>query len=1189
MQAWAARLPVLVDHWQRGLPVWVWVWLARLAWAGLAIFVVLLFAVQWAFMSRGADFQPDIERELSQAMGQTVRIGQLKTHWRGVRPGVVLDDVTLVDAAGRPSFSLKQVSAFLSWRSLARRELVLDLLVIDGPVLHVRRETSGQIKIAGLSTEGETNPAALEWLLAQRQIRIQHADVVWEDLLRKAPPLALREVNIALDNAGNTHRLAVTALPPKSLASKIDLRTAWQGDWREPSQGWLPAETRLYAELRSADLAAWQPWLDYPIGLPQGHGGLRLWLAATDDHAEGFQLTLDAAVANLKLQLKEPWPRELQVKHWEGRVSGNLGARAENRQSGQVKFTAQQLALNWPSVFPDATQAFEQFAGTVRWKPAGTAWRVDLSALEFANADVAGLVQGSIEQPEQGLPILDLQGTVSRANAAAVWRYLPGVVGEEARVWLRHGLKGGRGDEGRFVLKGDLAKFPFHNEQDGLFRVSAQIREGRLRYADGWPEISGIEGRIEFDQLAMRLQVSKAFTADVPLSQVSVEIPDLETYDEVVNIKGQAQGEAGAFLTFVNTSPVSGYIQQATADMKAKGDARVQLDLHLPIRRLVDTKVQGTVHIQGAEISPVSALPPVEGVSGRIQFSEKGVHIPILQGQWLGQPARFQGGGEGGLHFVASGVMTPKAWLADPTLPTGLKPLVTKLQGATPWKADIRVPKGSSSLTWQVNSDLQGLSSSLPGPLQKPATRKAAFNLTAKSAGPGREQWLMRADKMATGVLLWSTQGPQRSLLRGGFNVSVLGAEPRLPASGLSLAVRTPVFRLEDWLALLPASTPLPETASNVPLKADASGFDLQFLQLEAERFSAFGRQLDKVSMTGRLVGEGWRMDVTAPDAEGGIYWQPAGRGLIRADLKRLRLRDETLDVSPTQMANKPQSAALTEQKTLPALDVRVADLQIGDRHWGRLEMLAENVGHVWTLPQLKLINPEGTLSGDLVWESGGLTGAQGPTVNKTQFNFKLSTDDAGRLLGRLGYEGLVKQGAGQLSGKLQWADRPTKIDYASLKGNLRVDVRSGQFAKIESGNAGKLIGLLSLQALPRRFLLDFKDVFSEGFAFDRIEGDLVVQSGVLRTREPLRVEGAAALVLMEGETDLQRETQQLNVTIRPGLGNVASLGAAVAVNPIVGLGAMVAQKILQNPLDRVFSYQYKVTGTWDNPEVSKD
>jgi uncharacterized protein YhdP len=72
-----------------------------------------------------------------------------------------------------------------------------------------------------------------------------------------------------------------------------------------------------------------------------------------------------------------------------------------------------------------------------------------------------------------------------------------------------------------------------------------------------------------------------------------------------------------------------------------------------------------------------------------------------------------------------------------------------------------------------------------------------------------------------------------------------------------------------------------------------------------------------------------------------------------------------------------------------------------------------------------------------------------------------------------------------------------------------------GQFVKLEPG-VGRLLGILSLQSLPRRITLDFRDVFSEGFAFDAIGGQFAVARGVMATSD-LQIQGPSAKVLMSG------------------------------------------------------------------------
>jgi hypothetical protein len=83
------------------------------------------------------------------------------------------------------------------------------------------------------------------------------------------------------------------------------------------------------------------------------------------------------------------------------------------------------------------------------------------------------------------------------------------------------------------------------------------------------------------------------------------------------------------------------------------------------------------------------------------------------------------------------------------------------------------------------------------------------------------------------------------------------------------------------------------------------------------------------------------------------------------------------------------------------------------------------------------------------------------------------------------------------------------RLDYATLSGEMKLEASKGQFLKLDPG-AGKLLGLISLQTLPRRFSLDFGDVFSQGFAFDSIQGSMSSRAAscgpiACRSRAPRR------------------------------------------------------------------------------------
>jgi len=200
--------------------------------------------------------------------------------------------------------------------------------------------------------------------------------------------------------------------------------------------------------------------------------------------------------------------------------------------------------------------------------------------------------------------------------------------------------------------------------------------------------------------------------------------------------------------------------------------------------------------------------------------------------------------------------------------------------------------------------------------------------------------------------------------------------------------------------------------------------------------------------------------------------------------------------------------------------------------------------------------------------------------------DFKLDIADAGGLLGRFGMKDVVRAGRGRLEGQVHWSGSPFALDYPSLGGQLKIDVESGQFLKADPGLA-KLLGVLSLQALPRRLTLDFRDVFSQGFAFDFIRGDARITNGIASTNN-LQMKGVNAAALMDGSADIVRETQDLRVVVVPEINAGTAALVATAINPAIGLGTFLAQWVLSKPLATAATQEFHIEGTWADPKIAK-
>ena len=265
----------------------------------------------------------------------------------------------------------------------------------------------------------------------------------------------------------------------------------------------------------------------------------------------------------------------------------------------------------------------------------------------------------------------------------------------------------------------------------------------------------------------------------------------------------------------------------------------------------------------------------------------------------------------------------------------------------------------------------------------------------------------------------------------------------------------------------------------------------------------------------------------------------------------------------------------------VPSLSLVVDALQWRGKSLGRLEVDAENLrgaGNTpeWQLERLRLATPEAVLLGRGLWKPG----------QRSSLAFDVRVTDGGAFFERLGAGKAMAGAPGRIEGELSWPGSPLTPALGRVRGTVKVALSEGRFLDAEPGVA-RLFSILSLQALPRRLLLDFRDVFQQGFAFDRIEGEVALSDGLARTRN-LRVLGVQAAVLIEGEANIVRETQNLRIAVVPELNTAGATLAWAALNPAVGMGAFIAQLFLNKPVTAAATREFHVTGPWAEPRVER-
>ncbi len=879
----------------------------------------------------------------------------------------------------------------------------------------------------------------------------------------------------------------------------------------------------------------------------------------------------------------------------------NLSGRVDFTQSGgTLQIDSVGAKLTWPGLFEEPDIDFGRLAARGRWSLAGSALTVNVDSLSAASDELEFNTTGSYRTGGKGPGLVDFSGRVLGGRAADAYRYVPSTA-LSARHWLRAAIVDGRIVDGSFRLRGDLADFPFVDPRNGEFHAVVRVADGRLDYAPtaaegaaaaragararpAWPMLGGIDAEVAFDRGKMDISASRASVYGVRLSNIHARLPHLEQRDQHLAVDGQGSGPLADMLRFVDASPVGGLIGGVLARADAVGPARLALKLDIPLMHANDTEVAGTVTLQGDELTLAPEIAPFSGLSGAVDFTQHGVRLTAVTGGFIGGQVRVDGdtAADGSILISAAGTATPQG-LKRQIEPAALRRLLDRMRGSAHYTAQVAVRHRASEL--HVDTDLVGLAIGLPEPLRKTAIEPLPLHFEvvpaaapATSAGTSAESVRLTVGSLLSMQLERAGPGPDSMRIeRGALGV---GTPAVLPESGVLVHVDLPRLDWDRWSPVLDSL----QGDGAVSGVAGSAGARVDFVAARVGELTFEGKPIAHLVLgASRGADDSWSANIDSDQASGSLIWAAAQRGVpgrLTARLARLTIPEQ----------KKQQVAQLLDAppNEIPALDIVADDFVLGSARLGHLELEAQNSGagrnNAWLLQRLEIVNPDGKLSGSGQWEREAGSGA-GP--RRMDLKLSLEIANAGKLLERFGLAGALKNGNGKLEGDLSWHGSPFDIDYPSLAGRLHLETEKGQFLKADAG-AARLLGVMSLQSLPRRISLDFRDVFSQGFAFDSVRANADIAAGVLTTHD-FRMRGVSATALIDGTIDLKAETQSLHVLVLPEVNaGSASLVYALLANPAIGLGTFLAQLVLRDPLSKAFSYDYDVTGSWSDPLVKR-
>jgi len=268
-----------------------------------------------------------------------------------------------------------------------------------------------------------------------------------------------------------------------------------------------------------------------------------------------------------------------------------------------------------------------------------------------------------------------------------------------------------------------------------------------------------------------------------------------------------------------------------------------------------------------------------------------------------------------------------------------------------------------------------------------------------------------------------------------------------------------------------------------------------------------------------------------------------------------------------------------TDPTELPELHVYVRQLRYQEMDLGETRIEAYPQGNGLRIESVEAVSEQMNFQarGDWTVEEG---------LARSDFDIVVTSESLGSLVQAMNLSSVLEGGQTMVRYDAWWPGPPAAFALDVLNGEMQFSIIDGRILNAEPG-AGRVLGLISVAALPRRLALDFRDVFESGFSFDQASGTVILENGIAHTNDFV-MESTAAMLSIEGSSDLKDKRFDYRMTVRPGVSQALPVIGAIAAGPGGAAAGLALQRLLRNALGDATEARYEISGPWLEPEVER-
>ncbi len=879
---------------------------------------------------------------------------------------------------------------------------------------------------------------------------------------------------------------------------------------------------------------------------------------------EKFNLhySADTGISSLAFNLRDgavlPW------KDYAG-VTGLTAVVDWQGDHGNLNLDSHQLTL-YPEKWLDDAVFFDSVSGMISLQKYPQSWVMTSNAFRIWNDDLTLQLDGSVEHTIEGETVNDLKLTLEEVVVDRWKSYVPQrILKDSFKKWVATAFQIGKISDGVIELKGNLADFPYKESAGkGQFNMMLTVEDIHLHYALEWPDLLGVNATITSTGNDLIIKSQQGEIAGFNFASVTATITDLIKSNTILRVEGELKGTTVQALQFLQNSPLKQRFGSAVKHIQAMGTSEIHVNLMVPLDDIDATEVLGHISFVESQMQ-VKELPNLilSEINGLLQFNHQGVSAQAIKANLLSEPVIISVKSE----FDSTIVSTQGHATSEQIKAIWPNRIMNSISGKTAYQLDLTISEkelGDFNVDMTVSSNVSGFEFDLPEPFAKNKEDKKSLQIGFKHID-GSLAYSIEYDELFNAIVM-----SDEELWRGEVRFGV--GKAQLPEHGLKVRGQLAELAIDDWL----------KWNEQQPEDMNQATTDIDDISMTIGRLTVFNQQLTNLNLSAQRDAQGWRTNIHSDQTTGSLYlpMDMKSSSVLKVDLDKVDF------LLPKEESEHVDNSDDLQSSLWPEMDIKIGALTVNDIALGALHAQAHRQSNIWILDSATLTSDIFTASIPVgEWKKT-------PSGDHSHFEVTADSNDLGDLLTNFGYKQAIDAESVAITANFSWSDSPFNVSRANINGTLDFEVGKGTLEDVEPGAAGRIFGLLSVAAIPRRLALDFSDLFDKGFSFSSITGKFDLANGQAVTDNFL-LDGATAKIEISGPIDLINKQYEQKVKVTPDVSS--TLPIAGALGGPIGIGVGTAILIIDKLVDKLFhkdivnfiSYRYHLTGSWDDPQLN--